>query len=219
MITLPDQIKVNQLGFLPSAPKVAIIPDSGATTFSVVDAQGNEIPIDPALLSTSEGFDATIYQNDQGQYVVAYRGTDDWGLAPSGDADDNALQGLGFETGQYKDAVALAEAAHRAFGDGNVAFTGHSLGGGLASAAALAVDASAVTFNAAGLSNETLRDLGLNPNAARSELADSGQVRRYVVNGDPLTLAQQDVPALPIPFAPPPRPGPTRPPSSRRPKR
>src|SRR3546814_2796516 len=29
------------------------------------------------------------------------------------------------------------------------------------------------------------------------------QVRRYVVNGDPLTLAQQDVPALPIPFAPP----------------
>ena len=43
MITLPDQIKVNQLGFLPSAPKVAIIPDSGATTFSVVDAQGNAV--------------------------------------------------------------------------------------------------------------------------------------------------------------------------------
>src|SRR3546814_2651561 len=91
------------------------------------------------------------------------------------------------ETQQYNQAVALAKEAEVAFGDGNVVFTGHSLGGGLASAAALSVDASAVTFNAAGLSNETLRDLGLNPNAARSELADSGQVRRYVVNGDPLT--------------------------------
>src|SRR3546814_20059195 len=92
------------------------------------------------------------------------------------------------ETQQYNPAVELAKEAEVAFGDGNVVFAGHSLGGGLASAAALSVDASAVTFNAAGLSNETLRDLGLNPNAARSELADSGQVRRYVVNGDPLTL-------------------------------
>src|SRR3546814_8826906 len=37
---------------------------------ALVDAQGREIPIDPALLSTSNGFDAAIYQNDQGQYVV-----------------------------------------------------------------------------------------------------------------------------------------------------
>lgn len=165
---------------------------------SLIDAQGNEIPIDPALLSTSEGFDAAIYQNDQGQYVVAFRGTDDWGLSPSGDADDNALQGLGFETGQYKDAVALAEAAHRAFGEGNVAFTGHSLGGGLASAASLATGVPGVTFNAAGLSDQTLESLGFNPNAVREHAADSGQLRRYIVNGDPLNAAQQDIPLIPI---------------------
>ncbi|MBB6598098.1 Mbeg1-like protein [Luteimonas sp. MC1825] len=165
---------------------------------SLVDAQGNEIPIDPALLSTAEGFDAAIYQNAQGEYVVAYRGTDDWSLAPSGDADDNGLQGLGFETGQYKDAVALGEAALRAFGEGNVVFTGHSLGGGLASAAALATGTTGVTFNAAGLSDQTLESLGFNPNAVRQEAADSGQLRRYIVNGDPLNGAQQDLPILPI---------------------
>src|SRR3546814_14273978 len=32
---------------------------------ALVDAQGREIPIDPALLSTSNGFDAAIYQQDQ----------------------------------------------------------------------------------------------------------------------------------------------------------
>src|SRR5699024_2421952 len=132
---------------------------------SLVDAQGNEIPIDPAMLSTTAGFDAAIYQNDQGQYVVAYRGTDNWAPGERSDLDDNLGQGLGFESGQYQDAVALAKVAEQVFGDGNVAFTGHSLGGGLASAAALATDASGVTFNAAGLSDQTLESLGFNPNA------------------------------------------------------
>ncbi|MDN5782466.1 MAG: DUF2974 domain-containing protein [Luteimonas sp.] len=171
---------------------------------ALVDAQGREIPIDPALLSTSNGFDAAIYQNDQGQYVVAYRGTDNWALANPGDADDNGLQGLGFETGQYSDAIALAQRAEQVFGDGNVVVTGHSLGGGLASAAALATGASGVTFNAAGLSNQTLESLGFNPNAVRDSVADSGQLRRYIVNGDPLNGAQQDIPILPIiPVSPP----------------
>ena len=174
---------------------------------SLVDAQGNEIPIDPALLSTGNGFDAAIYQNAQGQYVVAYRGTDDWGLANSGDANDNALQGLGFEvdqTSQYSDAIALAQRAEQVFGDGNVVVTGHSLGGGLASAASIATGATGVTFNAAGLSNNTLEQtLGQNPNAARQTLADNGQIRRYAVNGDPLTAAQEDLPTLPIAGSPP----------------
>jgi hypothetical protein len=174
---------------------------------SLVDAQGNEIPIDPALLSTGNGFDAAIYQNAQGQYVVAYRGTDDWGLANSGDANDNGLQGLGFEvdqTSQYSDAIALAQRAEQVFGDGNVVVTGHSLGGGLASAASIATGATGVTFNAAGLSNNTLEQtLGQNPNAARQTLADNGQIRRYAVNGDPLTAAQEDIPTLPIVGSPP----------------
>src|SRR3546814_16495141 len=104
---------------------------------------------------------------------------------------------MGFETGQYSDAIALAQRAEQVFGEGNVVVTGHSLGGGLASAAALATGASGVTFNAAGLSNETLESLGFNPNAVRDSVSDSGPLRRYIVNGDPLNAAQQDIPILP----------------------
>ena len=47
----------------------------------MVDAQGHRIPINPALLhGRDSGYDAAIYQNDQGQYVLAYRGTDSWSL-------------------------------------------------------------------------------------------------------------------------------------------
>lgn len=168
---------------------------------SLVDAQGNEIPIDPAMLSSTTGFDAGIYQNDQGQYVVAFRGTDNWVPGEASDLDDNLGQGLGFESGQYQDAIALGKVAEQVFGDGNVAFTGHSLGGGLASAAALATDASGVTFNASGLSDQTLESLGFNPNEVREQAADDGQLRRYVVNGDPLTFGQQNLPLLSPPNA------------------
>ena len=167
----------------------------------LVDAQGNQIAIDPKMLEDStSGFRASIYQNNQGQYVVAYAGTDPSSMP---DIGADATQAFGLETKQYNQAIALAKEAEVAFGDGNVVFTGHSLGGGLASAAALATDATGVTFNSAGLSNETLRSLGFNPNAARDQVADSGQVRRYVVNGDPLTLAQQDIPTLPLVGSPP----------------
>lgn len=175
-------------------------PAPGENPDHLIDANGNRVNIDPASLDDpSTGFRAAIYQNPQGQYVVAYAGTDPSEIP---DLKADASQAFGLGAKQYNQAISLAKKAEVAFGDGNVVFTGHSLGGGLASAAALATDASAVTFNSAGLSNETLRDLGFNPNAAREQVADSGQVRRYTVNSDPLTLAQQDVPAIPIPFTP-----------------
>ena len=69
---------------------------------------------------------------------------------------------------------------------------GHSLGGGLASAAMLAMGEPGVTFNAAGLSDSTLRSLkpGKTPHAIREELAGSGQIRRYNVEGALLTGLQ-----------------------------
>ncbi len=175
-----------------------LAPNEAGT--ALTDAQGSEIPIDPALLSTGRGFDAAIYQNPQGQYVVAYRGTDNWNPVNPGDLDDNTLQSAGFpvDSVQHSDAIALAQRAEQALGDGNVVVTGHSLGGGLASAAALATGATGVTFNAAGLSDRTLETLGFNPNDARATAADSGQLRRYAVNGDLLTGLQQDLPILPV---------------------
>ena len=163
--------------FLDGSNKVVSIPD-----------------LAPKMLRNGKsGFDAAIYRNDQGQYVVAFRGTDQWFGPEGADINANSGQALGLTTEQYKQAITLAQSAVRAFGRGNVIFTGHSLGGGLASAAMLATGAPGVTFNAAGLSDNTLRslDLGKTPNAIREELAGSGQIRRYNVEGDLLTGLQQ----------------------------
>lgn len=173
----------------------------------LVDDNGNRVEIDPASLEDSaSGFRASIYRNDAGQVVVAFAGTDPSEMP---DIGADAAQAFGLETTQYNKAVDLAKKAEVAFGDGNVVFTGHSLGGGLASTAALAVDATAVTFNSAAPSNDTLRDLGFSPNETRAELEDSGQIRHYIVDGDPLNLAQSGIPALPIPVV-----GPLSPPDA-----
>lgn len=172
---------------------------------SLTDQHGNRIPLDPALLSDDRsGFSAEIYQHEDGGYVVAYRGSE-LGSQRSEIMDwvNNGQQGVGLDSAQYSSAIELAKRAEQVFGDGNVALTGHSLGGGLASAASLATGASAVTFNSSGLSNETLESLGFSPNAVRDSVADSGQVRRYAVNGDQLTGAQEDIPLLPIVGSPP----------------
>jgi hypothetical protein len=164
----------------------------------LVDGNGNQVAIDPKMLEDStSGFRASIYQNDKGQYVVAYAGTNPSEMA---DIKSDAAQAFGLEDTQYNMAIKLAKEAEIAFGDGNVIFTGHSLGGGLASTAALSVGATAVTFNSAGPSNDTLRDLGFSPNQTRSQLEDSGQIRHYIVDGDPLNLAQKDIPAIPLPI-------------------
>ena len=56
----------------------------------LVDAQGNRIPISAAdLHDPTTGFDAAIYQNAQGQYMVAYRGTDNWSPGAGGDLTTN----------------------------------------------------------------------------------------------------------------------------------
>lgn len=163
----------------------------------LVDGNGNQIAIDPKMLEDStSGFRASIYQNGEGQYVVAYAGTDPSEMP---DIVSDAQQAFGLQDTQYNMAINLAKKAEVAFGEGNVVYTGHSLGGGLASTAALSVGATAVTFNSAGPSNDTLRDLGFSPNQIRSELENSGQVRHYIVDGDPLNLAQKDLPIIPLP--------------------
>lgn len=163
----------------------------------LVDRSGHRIPIQPQMLhDPASGFDAAIYQDRQGRYVIAFRGTDDPRFEAGGDLFSGVGQALGLSTEQYSRAIELAASVNEAFGAGNVVFTGDSLGGGLASAAALATGAAAVTFNAAGLSDAMILRLGLAPEQARAELVDSGRVRRYVVDGDLLTMAQQDIPML-----------------------
>lgn len=143
--------------------------------------------IDPALLENPDtGFRAGIYTDGDGNYVLAYAGSNefqDWTGA-------NLRQGLGWQSEQYDQAVQLAQLAAGAYGD-DLVITGHSLGGGLAATASLATGNTAVTFNASGVHDNTIERLGLDVDAAKADAAN-GQIRRYNVDGDPLTTAQQD---------------------------
>ncbi|SIN89058.1 PAAR motif-containing protein [Vannielia litorea] len=108
-------------------------------------------------------------------YTVAFEGTTpdsggDWGA--------NVGQGVGMETEYYRRANEIGRTAS-ASQPGKVRYTGHSLGGGMASAAATASGDPAYTFNAAGLHENTME--GGDPNA---------DVQAYYLRTDPLNAAQ-----------------------------
>lgn len=146
--------------------------------------------IDPASLrDTSSGFYAVIYGDGDGHKVLAYSGTDE-----TKDWVTNFGQGLGFETAQYNEAIALARQAKVAYGE-NVIITGHSLGGGLAATAAIAADIPAVTFNASGVHDRTLERIGLDADAVKTE-AEKGLIRRYAVDNEILTGLQERTPVM-----------------------
>jgi hypothetical protein len=137
---------------------------------------------------SGSGLRASVYESN-GRYVLAFAGTNS-----GGDIGADAYQAFGLPTEQYHQASAIAQKASAAFGD-NLVFTGHSLGGGLASYAALQTGRPAVTFNAAGLHDLTLGSTpGTfgpdDPDEARQRAAN-GLVRSYHVANEPLSSAQE----------------------------
>jgi hypothetical protein len=105
-----------------------------------------------------KGFRAVLYQNTTTkEYVLAFSGTDDYADAK---ADDN--QAAGELTPQYEYAIKLAktfmtEKTKETY-EGKLELTGHSLGGGLATAASLCSIFPATVFNAAGVHENTVKD-------------------------------------------------------------
>ncbi|SNS92605.1 MULTISPECIES: type VI secretion system tip protein TssI/VgrG [unclassified Azospirillum] len=139
--------------------------------------------INPSSLNDPKtNFRAEVYKKDGidgPEYVVAYRGTD---FSKFADIKDNALQAFGAENEHYKQAIKLAREMNIAT-NGKVSFTGHSLGGGMASAAAVATGRPAITFNAAGLHPDTV--------AAYSD-APPADVTAYYVPGEFLSNVQDN---------------------------
>ena len=89
-------------------------------------------------------------------YTIAFQGTTP---TSGGDWGANFGQGAGFESEYYNQAGEVGRTADLS-APGRVKFTGHSLGGGLASAASAATGANATTFNAAGLHPDTAERMG-----------------------------------------------------------
>ncbi len=131
-------------------------------------------------LTGKNGFKSALYQstNSDGviHYVYAFAGTEnaqDWA--------QDAIQVPGMSS-QYSAAVNNAKAVVASLGVDNVTFVGHSLGGGLAQAAALATGGTAMTYNPAWVSIPTIAFLGLN--------TSKGQITNFIIAGEPLNALQ-----------------------------
>jgi Lipase (class 3) len=136
------------------------------------------------------GFYSRVYHDaNSGNHVVVNRGTND-ASAPIGivrgtpDGRTNWSLLNGNRTHQADLALRNARVVDRGTG-GHVTFSGHSLGGALASLQATATRAPATVFNPLGLNNDLFA-------AYHLDRADFDRnVRSYVVDGEPVALANR----------------------------
>ena len=140
-----------------------------------------EHPINRQTKQPTE-FRAAVFMNKTtGAPLVAFKGT-----SPLSRQDLNAdvQQGLGHETFYYNQAQRVARRVQKSPSGADARLTGHSLGGGMASAGAEASGLPATTFNAAGLNAKTV------PHPVPSDI-DAVYVR-----GEALR-ASQSIPGMP----------------------
>lgn len=107
------------------------------------------------------GLDFTLFKHKgTGDVVLAFRGTEPLSVE---DWAEDIKQAIGASK-QYENAVELAKSLQaKAEQDGHrLLITGHSLGGGLATAAALATGCETICFDGAGVSKTTIEKLLLN---------------------------------------------------------
>lgn len=137
------------------------------------------------LTSPVSGFRARVYAEGTGaatRYVVAFRGS----TSDRSDWVSNGRQAAGLSTDHYARALQVGRLIGLS-GNRNVTITGHSLGGGLASAAGLAAGLPTTTFNASGLSAATISAAnGIRATTGRSE----ADIRAYYVRGEILSTIQ-----------------------------
>ncbi|NVE01905.1 DUF2974 domain-containing protein, partial [Massilia sp. BJB1822] len=132
------------------------------------------------LIDKDQGYFGALYRNKNTEtYVYANRGTDeriDWA--------HNFLQSVGKSSSQYERAIEIARRLKSSEIAAQLTFTGHSLGGGLASAQSIVTGIPGITFNAAGLNPATVAPYG--PNL----MTRAPSIRAYYVQGELLSTMQ-----------------------------
>lgn len=123
------------------------------------------------LGSTSNGLQYGIYQrkmdNGKMEYALAFAGTNDLE-----DVKQDVSQFLGIgPASQYGNAVSLGKEFASAYEGYEKTIVGHSLGGGLATAASLATEVPAITFNPAAITEKTMSQLSIQ-NAANANITN-----------------------------------------------
>jgi hypothetical protein len=131
-----------------------------AFVYNDVRGQDNLLAVPPGwteiLSDNNPGFTASAFQNGS-DIVIAFKGSDAIGLTQSALVDwvgTNISAGLGWGTSQLINAAMFYEAVKATYPGANITFTGHSLGGGLASLMAAYFDKPATTFDAQLLGTE-----------------------------------------------------------------
>ncbi|EPH03773.1 hypothetical protein HMPREF1531_01199 [Propionibacterium sp. oral taxon 192 str. F0372] len=175
--------------------------------------------ITPDMLQDENGFAAGVYvaQDKDGNFVdsngnplpadrpqvsVVMGATGDGpGQTAIGGADADVYEdGVGSMTvsPQTANAIGLATALEQSGHGDDTVYTGYSLGGRLAAEAAMATGGSAVTMNAAGVSDSTYDQIaamtGQTPEEVQANANNS--IRTYSTPDDPLTLAQEKLPGV-----------------------
>ena len=109
----------------------------------------------PDPLVPTDGFFYRVFRNTAtNEVVISYRGTDGVkGMLTTGDGSANAAGFVGVSASQFRQAAAVYASVLRTHGvdaaGSNISFTGHSLGGGLASVMAVWFDRPAPVFDPA----------------------------------------------------------------------
>ena len=172
----PDDLRQPPPGFLNATPEQ--LGEMGLTE-KLLKPQGTN-------------FKAAVYMKDpavwgadpQPEAVLAFRGSttaqEDW--------DNNFAQDANNESAYYRNAVVIGKALRK--NNADVQIVGHSLGGGLASAAQGASGLNASTYNSSGLNPKTvpryLTELGLPVGNAEAD-----KINAVRVNGEVLTKTQE----------------------------
>ena len=181
-----DETNLEQLRIDAQASAAAYDPPD---TRKAPDGYHNATPDELAKLHLSEGllehpidrftgkpseFRAAVFTNDKtGSSIIAYKGT-----TSAADWKVNAEQSVGMETFYYDQAQDVAQRAANSPGGATTRLTGHSLGGGMASAGAEASGLPTTTLNAAGL------------NAATVPHPVPADIEAVYVKGEPLRSSQ-----------------------------
>lgn len=132
------------------------------------------------------GFFGALYEDTLCErYLAADRGTE-MGITARALVDwtHNFRQALGLRSRQYEEAIDWAKSLALCYPPRQLVFTGHSLGGGLASAQTSVVrHSTAVTFDPAGLHNKTV--------ARHAAVPAWSRVKSYYVDGELLSVIQE----------------------------
>jgi hypothetical protein len=135
-------------------------------------------------------FRARIYHSNSEGYALVFKGTG--GALWEEDWRTNLGQGAfgSLVPSEYDEAIEIGKRVSMAVGSHALIMVGHSLGGGLADAAAFATNRPAVTFNAAGL--HWLNQLRTNSGNY------SNYMTNYSVEGEVLTTGSELLPVAPV---------------------